>query len=115
MIIRYCHIDYHREIAIAAEIKEKGKNKIAGVARILIEPDMETGEFAVAVSDRWQNLGLGTRLTEYVIELAKMKNLKTIVVNTLADNYKMLHMGKKLGFAAGEHEDGMVKLTLELR
>jgi acetyltransferase len=37
--VRYCNIDYDREIAIVAETTENGKRKILGVSRISIEPD----------------------------------------------------------------------------
>ncbi|MCX8158583.1 MAG: GNAT family N-acetyltransferase [Candidatus Diapherotrites archaeon] len=112
MIIRYCHIDYSREIAIAAEIKSEGKKKLIGVARLILDPDKESGEFAVAVDDKWQNKGIGTKLTEYIIQIAKQKGVKRIIVRTLRDNYKMMHMGKKLGFKTISIEDNIAELEL---
>jgi acetyltransferase len=60
--VRYCNIDYGREIAIVAELTENGKRKIIGTARVSIELDGRTGEIAFLVADPWQGLGLGTNL-----------------------------------------------------
>ena len=59
--VRYCNIDYDREIAIVAELPEEGRRKILGVTRVSIEPDGKSGEMAFIVGDKWQNLGLGTK------------------------------------------------------
>ena len=50
MLVRYCHIDYDREIALAAIREPKGKKKkmMLGVARLTIETaNVEEGEFAI--------------------------------------------------------------------
>ena len=114
MLIRYCHIDYSREIAIAVEMIEGNKKKIVGVGRIIIEHERDIAEFAIAVTDKWQNLGLGTKLTEYMIEIAKIKKLKKMFVEILPDNYKMIHLSKKFGFKIKERESDTVELVLEI-
>ncbi|MGF3522733.1 MAG: acetate--CoA ligase alpha subunit, partial [Candidatus Bathyarchaeia archaeon] len=60
--VRYCNIDYDREIAIVAELTEKGQRQILGVTRLSIEPDGKSGEIAFLVADQWQGLGLGTKM-----------------------------------------------------
>lgn len=57
MLIRYCNIDYDREMAIVGEVREGEKRKIIGIGRLIIEPDFEKGEFAVVVHDRYQGRG----------------------------------------------------------
>ncbi|TRO49851.1 acetyl-CoA synthetase, partial [Candidatus Bathyarchaeota archaeon] len=44
--VRYCNIDYDREIAIVVELDEKDHKRILGVGRLSIEPDGKTGELA---------------------------------------------------------------------
>ncbi len=56
--VRYCNIDYDREIAIVAELTEEGRRKILGVSRLSIEPDGKSGEMAFIIGDKWQGLGL---------------------------------------------------------
>ena len=41
--VRYCNVDYDREIAIVAELLEEGRRKILGVSRISVEPDGKSG------------------------------------------------------------------------
>jgi len=56
---RYCFIDYDREIAIVAEIEENGRRKLLGVGRLVADPDHETVEYAVLITDAWQKKDQG--------------------------------------------------------
>ena len=60
---RFCYIDYDRELAIVAEIEEEGKRKLAGVGRLVADPDHTDAEYAVLVADPWQGKGLSDALT----------------------------------------------------
>ena len=113
--VRYCNIDYDREIAIVAELTEDGQRKILGVARVPIEPDRKTGEIAVIVADPWQGLGLGSKMMDYTIEICKDKKLETIYGFMLSDNYRAVNLLKKMGFATKYLGDGTVKGILNLK
>jgi acetyltransferase len=115
MRVRYCNIDYDREMAIVAELTEDGKRKILGVVRVPIEPDKKTGEIAVIVADPWQGLGLGSKMVDYMIEICKGKNLETIYSFMLRDNYRIINLMKKMGFAIEYLDDGTLKGTLNLK
>ncbi len=113
--VRYCNIDYDREIAIVAELTEEGRRKILGVVRLIIEPDGRSGEIAFIVADPWQGLGLGTKMIEYVIEISKDKGLETIYGIMLPDNRRAIKVMKEMGFVIEYLDDGTVKGTLDLR
>ena len=113
--VRYCNIDYDREIAIVAELTEEGRKRILGVARVSIEPDGKTGEIAFIVADPWQCLGLGTKLVDYVLEICADMKLETIYAIMLADNYRAMGLMKKMGFTIKYMDDGTVKGTLDIR
>jgi acetyltransferase len=113
--VRYCNIDYDRELGIVPEIEEESRRKIMGVVRLIIEPDEKTGEVAFVVADPWQNLGLGSKMLDYMIEICKEKNLETIYGIMLADNYRAINLMKKMGFAIEYLDDGTVKGTLNLK
>jgi acetyltransferase len=113
--VRYCNIDYDREIAIVAELTEEGRRKILGVVRLIVEPDGRSGEIAFIVADPWQGLGLGTRMIEYVIEICKDKGLETIYGIMLPDNRRAIGVMKDMGFTIEYCDDGTVKGTLNLR
>ena len=113
--VRYCNIDYDREIAIVAELTEKDRKKILGVGRLSMEPDRKSGELAFIITDQWQGLGLGTKVVDYVIEIAKEMGVETVYAIMLPDNYRALNLTKKMGFKLEYLEDGTVKGTLYLR
>lgn len=95
---RYCYIDYDREIAIVAEIKDGDKKKLIGVGRLIADPDYETVEYAILISDMWQNRDIGGILTDYCFEIAKHWGLKKIVAQTTSDNQRMIAVFQKRGF-----------------
>lgn len=94
----YCYIDYDREIAIVAEITKGNKKKLVGVGRLIADPDHEAVEYAVLISDAWQNKDLGSILTDYCLEIAKKWGLKRIVAQTTSDNRRMIKVFEKRGF-----------------
>jgi len=114
-LTRYCNIDYNREIAIVAEAKEGNERKIVGVTRLIIQPGRKNGEFAVAVGDQWQGLGLGSKLVDYIIEISKDMTLKKISGDILSNNLKMVHLCIKKGFKMVPIDEEMTKATLDLK
>ncbi len=113
--VRYCNVDYDREIALVAETVENGKRKILGVSRFSIEPDEKSGEMAFIVSDYWQGLGLGTKMVDYTLDIAKEKGIESVYAIMLQDNYRALSLTKKMGFKIDYLSDGTVKATLNLK
>ncbi|MDW8022612.1 MAG: bifunctional acetate--CoA ligase family protein/GNAT family N-acetyltransferase [Nitrososphaerota archaeon] len=113
--VRYCNIDYDREIAIVAELTENGKRKIIGTARVSLDPDGKSGELAFLVADPWQGLGLGTKLVDYVIEICRERGLETIYALMVPENLKAIELMKKFGFTLKYTEEGVIKGTLTLK
>jgi acetyltransferase len=112
--VRYCNIDYDREVAIVAEIVEQGKRKLLGVGRLNFEIEGETGEMSFLVSDKWQGLGLGTKIVDYVLDIAREKGITKVFAIMLPDNYRALSLTKKMGFKIDYLKDGTVKGTHDL-
>ncbi len=103
---RYCFIDYDREIAIVAESEEDGRRRLVGVGRLVADPDHETVEYAVLVTDAWQNRGLGGLLTDTCLAIARHWGLRRIVAETTTDNDRMITVFRKRGFAVEVDPDG---------
>jgi len=112
MLTRYCNLDYDREIAIVAELLDN--KQIIGVARLIMDPDGKSGEYAVLVGDQWQGFGLGSKLMAFLIEIAKDKHLEKIYGYVLANNYKMLNLCNRLGFKADQVDDETSLRTLDI-
>jgi acetyltransferase len=110
---RYCDIDYSREIAIVAELKEEQK-RILGVVRLTIDLDEKSGEVAFIVADPWQGLGLGSQMVDYMIEICKDIGLETIYALLLPDNHRAINFVRKRGFTV-QYGDGEAKATLKLK
>ena len=114
MHVRLCNIDYEREIAIVAEIKEGDKRSMIGMGRLIMEPDLKKGEFAVIVHDRFQGKGLGFKLVDMVIGIGHEKGLKEIYGYVLSENMRMIHMCRRLGCTIEPLEEGITKVSLAL-
>ena len=112
MLTRYCNLDYDREIAIAAELLDS--RRIIGVARLIIDPDGKSGEYAVLVGDQWQGFGLGPTLMGSLIQIAKDKHLEKIYGYVMANNYKMLNLCNRLGFKTDQVDDETTLRSIDL-
>ncbi len=113
---RYCYIDYDRELAIVAEIEENGERMLIGIGRTISDPNHDTAEYAILITDLWQNREIGGALTDYCIEVAKLQwNVKRIYAQTTTDNRAMIAVFEKRGFAISVDESGgCVDCTKEL-
>jgi len=116
MLVRFTQIDYDREMAFVATVPEDGREAEVAVARYVANPDGESCEYAIVVADGWQGRGLGRRLMEQLIAVARARGLRRMVGHVLAENRGMLALAQKLGFTVGDSAEGaMVKrVTLAL-
>jgi len=115
-LVRYTNIDYDREIAIVGILTENGEKKMIGVVRMIMEPpDFKTAEVAIVVGDPWQGLGLGSKMMNSMIEIAKDKNLDSIYGLILRDNSRAIELFKEKDFSVDYSSiKKVVKATLEL-
>jgi acetyltransferase len=100
-MIRVCFSDYDRDVPLVAEVRrpKTGEREILAVARLSKLPGGDEGEFALLVSDQWQNQGLGTQLLRTLLQVARDEKLKRIGADVLAENLEMQRVCEKLGFA----------------
>ena len=108
MLARYTLIDYDREMALVAVhtdrvLGEDGEftetEQIIGVSRYITNPDQNTCEFSLAVSDHYKGQGLGSRLMLSIMDFARAKGLEDIEGLVLTNNDGMLRLMRSLGFA----------------
>jgi acetyltransferase len=114
-LIRLCHLDYDREIAlVAVHAPEGGPQRIAGVSRYYLTPETRDAEFALVVGDAWQGRGLGRHLLSRLIEVARDRGVKRLVGSVLSENNPMLRLTRELGFAQQPTDEpsvmGLVKV-----
>ncbi len=99
MLVRFTQIDYYQEMALIAVAYEEGEEKELGVARYVINPDKTSCEFALVISDRRQRQGLGHRLMQRLMEVARNRGIAVMEGEVLRTNTKMLGLMKSLKFS----------------
>jgi acetyltransferase len=114
-LIRLCHLDYDREMALAAVRKDGAGELMLGVSRYYLHPETGDAEFALIVSDAHQRLGLGRQLLQRLIEVARERGVKRLVGLVLAENEPMLALTASMGFTPpAPLEEGVVRVELSL-
>ncbi len=97
-IARFTQLDYAREMALVA--LDPATDQIAGVARYFPNPDDQGAEFAIAIGDKFQKRGLGSRLMVALIACAKEAGYEYLEGSVLSGNLGMLHLATQLGFVS---------------
>ncbi len=105
---QFCYIDYDREMGIVAEIDYENRKRLIGVGRLIADPDVETAEYAVLVTDEWQHKELGLILTNYCEQIARLAGIKKLAAETTKDNKAMINVFKKLKFTVHFNDDTTV-------
>lgn len=114
--VRYCYIDYDREIAIVAETGQGDERRLVGVGRLIASPDLQTAEYAVLVQDGVQNTGLGGLLTDVCEEIARGWGIRKLVAETTTANARMVKVFRSRGFEIDTPQaDGTVEVSKDLR
>lgn len=111
MAVRFCYIDYDREVALVAETADAAGRQIIGVARLVAEPDREAAEYAVLVEDAWQGRGLGGALLDRCLEIARQWGLKRVFGEAARDNTPMMRLFRSRGFAMSAADEPGVALA----
>ncbi|MGB8992418.1 MAG: bifunctional acetate--CoA ligase family protein/GNAT family N-acetyltransferase [Desulfobaccales bacterium] len=116
MLIRFTQNDYDRELGLMAIGQPPGPEVMMGVSRMVMATDRSTAEFAVIVADPWQGKGLGPKLVERLIRIAREQGVKLLHGDVLAQNQPMLEMVKRLGFSLTKDVEGQTyRVTLALQ
>ena len=64
----------------------------------MADANNERAEFAITVGDPWQGLGLGNKLADLIMDIAKQRGISEVYANVLNANTIMLHMFRRRGF-----------------
>lgn len=117
MAERFAGIDYRSHVAlIATTITDAGESMVGEVCYIVDESDATACEFAVAVADDWQGMGLACTLLARLADHAAYSGIRRMSADTLAVNTAMIKLAKRSAFAiARKREDArLVHLVKDL-
>lgn len=90
-------VDYHKRMALVAEIIEDGQDSLIGVARYaIVEPGV--AESAIVVIDEYQSLGLGTILLDRLVKYARTQGVRAFLATVHFTNARIMRFIKRSGF-----------------
>ncbi len=98
MLSRFTNIDYDREMALVAEYTQSDGKHIAGVVRLALSSDRKEGEYAIEIRDDWHGRGIGGKMTDYILEIARIRNISRVHATVLSDNSPMIRLFESRGF-----------------
>ena len=92
-------VDFQQHVAIVAEAgcSDGAARLVADARYVLAEEGQGGAEFAVAVADDWQGLGLGSALLQRLAQHARARGLGRLHGRVLVDNSPMLGLMRRLG------------------
>jgi len=91
---RLSQIDYDREMVLVAEERD---TSLAGVVRLVFDPDFSSAEAAIIVRSDLQGRGLGALLLNAAIAYARQRGAATIWGLVLRENHAILDLVRRLG------------------
>ena len=111
--LRLTQLDYDRDMAFVA-LTPAGE--LAGVSRLICDPDHRSAEYALIVRSDLKGRGLGRALLSLLIDYARADGLERLEGMVLADNPGMQALIGTLGFAIEHDSDdpGVVMTHLAL-
>jgi len=90
-------IDYDREMALVIE-DPAHPGELCGGARIVIEPDGTTADYAVSTRSDAQRRGIGETALRAVLAYAAERGVRTVRGSVLRENTAMRALAKRVGF-----------------
>jgi acetyltransferase len=110
---RLALIDYDREMAL---VVEEPDGAIAGVVRLVFDPNYESGEYAIIVRTDLQDRGLGRLLMGEVLAYARSRGARRAWGDVSSDNPRMLAFARELGAALSARPDapGVIRAEFAL-
>lgn len=112
---RMCFLDYDRDMVLVVEHRDPltQQKEIIGVGHLSKVHGKNEAEFALTVSDLWQNHGLGLHLLKQLIQIGRDEKLDRITATMLAENLEMQQVACKAGFKV-KHVPGENRYDAEL-
>jgi acetyl coenzyme A synthetase (ADP forming)-like protein len=105
--IRFCNVDYKDAFAFVAEVIREKREDIIAIGRYYRLPNKTTAEVAFVIEDSYQGRGIGTRLMEWLANVARDNGITTFEASVLAENEEMMTVFRDYGFHLESHlEEG---------
>ncbi|HEU5214251.1 MAG TPA: GNAT family N-acetyltransferase [Gaiellaceae bacterium] len=100
-----CSVDYEGEMAFAAVVGPRDRQRIVGTVSYYVDPRTGLADVGYMVDPEWQGAGLGGILHARAVEYAQAHGVRGFTADVMLSNSRMLHV-----FRHGGHE---VSVTTE--
>lgn len=111
MLQSFTHIDYRKHVAVVAVADDVGLDPtLVADARYVVLDDAVHAEFAIAVTDDWQGIGLGRELLVRLGTHARRSGLRRLCGDVLRGNGAMIGLVQSLGGRVRSHPDDRLLL-----
>jgi acetyltransferase len=99
MVTLFTQIDCRQNVAMVALEAAVSKPRMLGLCGILRHPGSTRGELGVVVCDQWQGKGVGAKLVEISVQVARDLGMTDLWGIISPENTTMLAVAEKLGFS----------------
>lgn len=110
---KICFNDYDREIALV--VQNPLDKEIMAISRLSKNPDQKTAIFSMTIKDAWHRQGIGYKLMEKMIQIAKKEKISHLVAEMLHENIEMQGLLKKFNFSFTNTYRDKIIADLELK
>lgn len=107
---RICFVDYERELALL--VKSESSREIIAIGRLSKSRSNKTSKFSLMIADTFQNRGIGKKLVEHLVSIARQENLESVEGLYLAENNSMQKICAELGFKITDEKEGLRRAIL---
>jgi len=97
MLAKFTNVDHDRHVVLVAAQTSSAGEEILGVFRLMCDPGGNEGELAIVVGDPWQGKGVGAKLLEHGVSVAKERGIHSLFGTVLAENTTVLALARRLG------------------
>lgn len=94
-------INYKKALPILGFVEEYGVLRVVAHSSLKFGQrghDNHVATFGITIHDDYQGRGLGKKLTEYMIEIARGKELKKVALEVVTHNCRAISLYKHCGF-----------------
>lgn len=96
--VRFCTVDYINTFAFVAEALKEQRKNIVAIGRYYRLPNKHSAEVAFVIEDVYQGKGIGTKLMEWLANVARDNGITNFEADVLAENEQMITVFRDYGF-----------------
>jgi RimJ/RimL family protein N-acetyltransferase len=109
------NIDYDLTMTFGVFIEKRDVTEMIAICGYDRDPKNSSAEVSFAVKDDWQCKGIGSYMVNLLINVGKVRNIKTFTAEVLATNVGMLNLFYRTGLDVNAKlEDDVYTISFDL-